>query len=341
MEDALRGHGLTVRRVETRDLDHARELAREAAAAGEIVVTLSGDGLVGRDRRRPARHSRAPCIGVLPGGRGNDLARVLALPEDARRPARRSPTASPGRSTSGSSASGSARTRAGLRGDRLGRLRQRRQPDRQRSARPGSEASSMPTAPCGPWSPGAPRSFEIELLPSGERHSFTGYTVAAANSRAYGGGMYLAPRGDARRRPARRRRHRDTSASCASWPTSPRSSRAPTSSSPSVRVFRAAEVTDQLGPPLHHVRRRRPDRRAARAGPGARRRRHDHHPPQAAPAPGAESSGRAGAPAAGDGTPHRGLMSRLLTAKLALARGVGTLSRIQRLRRDEPARAGS
>jgi diacylglycerol kinase family enzyme len=44
----------------------------------------------------------------------------------------------------------------------------------------------MPTAPFVPC-------FEIELLPSGERHSFTGYTVAAANSRAYGGGMFLAP----------------------------------------------------------------------------------------------------------------------------------------------------
>ena len=38
-----------------------------------------------------------------------------------------------------------------------------------------------------------PARFEIELDPPGERHTFTGYSVAAANSRAYGGGMMLAP----------------------------------------------------------------------------------------------------------------------------------------------------
>jgi diacylglycerol kinase family enzyme len=38
-----------------------------------------------------------------------------------------------------------------------------------------------------------PARFEIELAPSGERHTFSGYSVAAANSRAYGGGMYMAP----------------------------------------------------------------------------------------------------------------------------------------------------
>ncbi len=44
---ALEGHGLQVRSELTRDLDHARELAREACVAGETVVCLSGDGMVG------------------------------------------------------------------------------------------------------------------------------------------------------------------------------------------------------------------------------------------------------------------------------------------------------
>jgi diacylglycerol kinase family enzyme len=38
-----------------------------------------------------------------------------------------------------------------------------------------------------------PARFTIELDPPGERQEFVGYTVAAANSKAYGGGMYLAP----------------------------------------------------------------------------------------------------------------------------------------------------
>ena len=48
--------------------------------------------------------------------------------------------------------------------------------------RPGSAVSSTSTAPCGRWSAWRPARFEIELDPPGEHHSFTAYTVGAANS---------------------------------------------------------------------------------------------------------------------------------------------------------------
>ena len=76
---ALRGHGLDVRRADTRDLPHARELAIEAAHAGETAVTLGGDGLAGAVADA-LREVPGALLGVLPGGRGNDLARVLGLP---------------------------------------------------------------------------------------------------------------------------------------------------------------------------------------------------------------------------------------------------------------------
>jgi diacylglycerol kinase family enzyme len=78
---ALEGHGLEVRGELTRDLDHARELARSAALGGEAVVCLSGDGMVGAvaDTLRGIPDA---LLGVLPGGRGNDLARVLGIPAD-------------------------------------------------------------------------------------------------------------------------------------------------------------------------------------------------------------------------------------------------------------------
>jgi len=78
---ALEGHGLRARSELTRDLDHARELARVAALAGETVVCLSGDGMVGAvaDTLREVPEA---LLGVLPGGRGNDLARVLGIPAD-------------------------------------------------------------------------------------------------------------------------------------------------------------------------------------------------------------------------------------------------------------------
>jgi YegS/Rv2252/BmrU family lipid kinase len=192
MEQALRSEGLTVRRVETRDLDHARALAGEAAASGEMVVTLSGDGLIGVVADALRAHPGA-VIGVLPGGRGNDLARVLAIPQDAREACRALATGVPRPvdlgvvGESDSAADGQAFVgiaSAGFDSD---------------ANRIANEAPS--------WLGGLvyaygalralfswrPARFEIELQPSGERHTFTGYTVAAANSRAYGGGMYLAP----------------------------------------------------------------------------------------------------------------------------------------------------
>jgi diacylglycerol kinase family enzyme len=40
------------------------------------------------------------------------------------------------------------------------------------------------------WSPAR---FEVELDPPGERHAFLAYSVGAANSKTYGGGMRAAP----------------------------------------------------------------------------------------------------------------------------------------------------
>jgi YegS/Rv2252/BmrU family lipid kinase len=63
----------------TTSLQHGRELARAGVAAGETLVTLSGDGLVGAVAGAVAGQPDA-LLGVLPGGRGNDLARILGIP---------------------------------------------------------------------------------------------------------------------------------------------------------------------------------------------------------------------------------------------------------------------
>jgi YegS/Rv2252/BmrU family lipid kinase len=81
VERELRAHGLIVSRDDTRGLDHARELAVEAANRGETVVGLSGDGLI-RVLADVLREIPESILGVLPGGRGNDLARVLGIPDD-------------------------------------------------------------------------------------------------------------------------------------------------------------------------------------------------------------------------------------------------------------------
>ena len=75
---ALTAQGLEHRVEQTRSLEHATELAREATAAGEAAVAFGGDGLVGA-----VAGALSACdglLGVLPGGRGNDFARMLGIP---------------------------------------------------------------------------------------------------------------------------------------------------------------------------------------------------------------------------------------------------------------------
>jgi diacylglycerol kinase family enzyme len=69
----------------TRYRGHARELA--AAARGELVIVLGGDGAVNEAvngiMARPPEQSEKPLLAVIPGGGGNVLAQGLGLPADA------------------------------------------------------------------------------------------------------------------------------------------------------------------------------------------------------------------------------------------------------------------
>jgi YegS/Rv2252/BmrU family lipid kinase len=65
----------------TLSLDHAIELGRAAADAGEVAVSFGGDGLAGAIAH--ALRGTDGVLGVLPGGRGNDFARKLGIPLDA------------------------------------------------------------------------------------------------------------------------------------------------------------------------------------------------------------------------------------------------------------------
>src|SRR3954452_7629552 len=76
VEAELQRLGITFRTVQTRSLDHARDEATGAARAGEALITLSGDGLIGAICGVLAAFPGS-LLGVLPGGRGNDFARVL------------------------------------------------------------------------------------------------------------------------------------------------------------------------------------------------------------------------------------------------------------------------
>jgi YegS/Rv2252/BmrU family lipid kinase len=182
---ALEGHGLQVHSELTRDLDHARELARSAALAGETVVCLSGDGMVGAVADT-LRELPDALLGVLPGGRGNDLARVLGIPAD---PVQACAIVAAGFSrrldlgeVGGQAFVGIASVGFDSEANRIAN---------EAPSRLGNlvYAYGALRALIG-WRPAR---FEVELDPPGERHSFMAYTVGACNSKTYGGGMRAAP----------------------------------------------------------------------------------------------------------------------------------------------------
>ncbi len=79
-EAALAGRGIRFRTIPTHSLEHGVEQALAAAEAGELPVVMSGDGMIGAIGGALAE-SETP-LGVIPGGRGNDFARMLGIPTE-------------------------------------------------------------------------------------------------------------------------------------------------------------------------------------------------------------------------------------------------------------------
>jgi YegS/Rv2252/BmrU family lipid kinase len=183
VEAALRGHGVSFRTERTRSLEHARELARSAAEAGEVAVTLSGDGLVGCVAG-VLREIPGSVMGVLPGGRGNDFARCAGIPLD---PEAACAVIAGGVERELDIGDVGGRTFIGI-------------------ASLGFDSVANEIANRAPsqlgnlvYLYGALRAvatwkhavFTVRI--DGEEHRFSGWSVAAGNSKYYGGGMMLLP----------------------------------------------------------------------------------------------------------------------------------------------------
>ena len=170
----------------TRDLPHAQELARAAAAAGEPAVVLSGDGLVGAVAH-VLRGSPDAVLGVLPGGRGNDFARVVGIPLDAEEACAVIASGTPQPvdlgDVDGATFIGIASLGFDSDANRIAN---------EAPARLGNlvYAYGALRALAG-WKHAA-----YEVVVDGQARSFSGWSVACANSKAYGGGMYMAPDAD-------------------------------------------------------------------------------------------------------------------------------------------------
>jgi YegS/Rv2252/BmrU family lipid kinase len=182
VEAELRAQGRQFRVERTTSIDHARELARDAAARNEIVAAMGGDGITGAIAGELRDGNGV--LAVFPGGRGNDFARKLEVPFDPSEAAkllqtgveRRIDLAEVGGTTY------------------LGIL----------SAGFDSEVSRIALETrlklgTFVYTYGVLRAIlswkeaAWEVVVDGERHAFPGYSVAVCNSGVFGGGMFLAP----------------------------------------------------------------------------------------------------------------------------------------------------
>jgi YegS/Rv2252/BmrU family lipid kinase len=182
VEAALDARRVEFRVQRTRGLEHGVEHALRAIEAGEVPVVMSGDGLVGAVGGAMAG-AETP-IGILPGGRGNDLARVLGIPTD--------PEAAVETLISGQTRLidvGEANGRRFLGIASAGFDSEANRIANETTLMRGNLVYAYAALRAlVRWKPAR---FTIRV--DDERTRFTGYTVAVANNRAYGGGMFVAP----------------------------------------------------------------------------------------------------------------------------------------------------
>jgi YegS/Rv2252/BmrU family lipid kinase len=179
---ALDGHGASYRVVMTQSIEHGIAEASAGAAAGEVPTVISGDGLIGQVGGALAG-GEIP-LGVIPGGRGNDFARVVDIPAD------------PAEAVANLVAGHTRRIDVGQLGERRFLCiascgfdsDANRIANDARVIRGSAVYAYAALRALAGWKPAT---FTLTL--DGERSQVTGYSVAVANSKAYGGGMFVAP----------------------------------------------------------------------------------------------------------------------------------------------------
>jgi YegS/Rv2252/BmrU family lipid kinase len=182
VEQALDARRAEFRVQRTRGLEHGAEQALLAIEAGEVPVVMSGDGLLGAVGGAMAG-AETP-LGIVPGGRGNDLARVLGIPDD------------PESAVEILLGGHSRRIDVGeVNGKRfLGIVsvgfdsEANRRANQTHFLRGKLVYAYAAIRTLAGWKPAR---FTIRV--DEERIRLSGYSISVANSRAFGGGMYIAP----------------------------------------------------------------------------------------------------------------------------------------------------
>jgi YegS/Rv2252/BmrU family lipid kinase len=182
VEQALDARRAVFRVQRTRGLEHGAEQALLAVEAGELPVVMSGDGLLGAVGGAMAG-SDTP-LGIIPGGRGNDLARSLGIPKEAEEAVA---ALFSGHSREIDVGEANGRRFLGIVSvgfdSECNRLANEVTILRSNLVYVYSLLRTLTT-----WKPAR---FTVRV--DDERRRFTGYSVSVANNRYYGGGMLIAP----------------------------------------------------------------------------------------------------------------------------------------------------
>ncbi|MEA2396570.1 MAG: hypothetical protein QOK25_126 [Thermoleophilaceae bacterium] len=174
--------GVDFRVVEARNAEHAREEAATAAERGETVAALGGDGLLGTVAGVLCGTESA--LAILPGGRGNDLARVLGVPVEPEAAAR---LAVEGEERLIDVAEVDGRPYVGIASCGFD-SEANRIANEAKLVRGNLVYLYAALRALAAW-----KHATFEVTVDGQRHTVTGYSVIVANSKAYGGGMYVVP----------------------------------------------------------------------------------------------------------------------------------------------------
>jgi YegS/Rv2252/BmrU family lipid kinase len=182
VEAALDARRVDFRVQRTKSLEHGVDAALRAIESGEVPVVLSGDGLLGAIGGAMAG-SETP-LGIVPGGRGNDLARVLGIPTD--------PEAAVEVILAGHSRLidvGEANGKRFLGIVSVGfDSEANRRANETRVMRGNLVYAYAALRTLAGWKPA-----RFTLRVDSERIRLSGYSVSVANNKAFGGGMFIAP----------------------------------------------------------------------------------------------------------------------------------------------------
>ncbi|MBS1886912.1 MAG: diacylglycerol kinase family lipid kinase [Actinobacteria bacterium] len=168
--------------VRTKSLEHGVAQALAAVDAGELPVVVSGDGMLGAIGGAMAG-AETP-LGLVPVGRGNDLARVLGIPEQ---PEAAIEIVLAGHSRAIDVGEVNGKRFLGIASAGFDSEANRRA-NEARLMRGNLVYAYAALRTLVGWKPAR---FTIAI--GTERTRFEGYSVVVANNSAYGGGMYVAP----------------------------------------------------------------------------------------------------------------------------------------------------